>query len=183
MQNGKKLPEDTGVIVCSNHVSLIDPIVINYSQKRMVLFMAKKELFKNKLLAGLIKCFGAFPVDRGQDGGKAIENADKLLKEKNCIGIFLEGTRSKNGELGRGHGGAFMIAHQSDTPIVPCCITPRTGFFKPFRKTKITFGEPITCEELGIAEGNAKEYREAAKRFMAILAEMREKQRNEFRKR
>ena len=76
-----------------------------------------------------------------------------------------------------------MIAHQSNTPIVPCCITPRKGFLKPFRKTKITFGEPITCEELGITEGNAKEYREAAKRFMEILASMREKQRNEFQKR
>ncbi len=183
VQNGKHLPEDTAVIVCSNHVSLVDPIMINYSQKRMVLFMAKKELFKNKLLAALIRSFGAFPVDRGQDGGKAIDNANKLLKENNSIGIFLEGTRSKTGELGRGHGGAFMIAHQSNTPIVPCCITPRKGFLKPFRKTKITFGEPITCEELGITEGNAKEYREAAKRFMEILASMREKQRNEFQKR
>ena len=183
VRNGKHLPEDQGLIVCSNHVSLMDPILINYSQKRMVLFMAKKELFKNKLLAGLIKSFGAFPVDRGQDGGKAIDNAGNLLKENNCRGIFLEGTRSKTGELGRGHGGAFMIAYQNNTPIVPCCITPRTGLMKPFRKTKITYGEPITCEELGITEGSTKEYREAAKKFMEILASMREEQRKEFQKR
>jgi len=180
IQNGKNLPENKGVIVCSNHVSNIDPVMINYSQKRMVLFMAKKELFKNKLLAGLIECFGAFPVDRGQDGGKAIENAGNLLKENNCVGIFLEGTRSKTGELGRGHAGAFLIAHQTNTPLIPCCITPRDGFIKAFKKTKITYGEPVTCEELGITGGNSKEYREAAKRFMEILASMREKQRSEF---
>ncbi len=182
IQNGKCLPENERAIVCSNHVSNIDPIMINYSQKRMVLFMSKKELFKNKLFAKFIESLGAFPVDRGQDGGKAIGNAEKLLQEDNCIGIFLEGTRSKTGELGRGHGGAFMIAHQTNTPLVPCCITPRDGFVKAFKKTKITYGEPVTCEELGIVEGTAKEYREAAKRFMEILAQMREKQRSEFQK-
>ena len=180
VQNGKNLPQDKGMIVCSNHVSNMDPILINYSQNRMVLFMAKKELFKNKLGAKIIESFGAFPVDRGNDGGKAIDSAKKLLDEDNCIGVFIEGTRSKTGELGRGHGGAILIAHQTNTPLVPCCITPRTGFLKPFRKNKITYGEPVTCEELGVVEGTNKEYREAAKRFMEILAEMRAKQREEF---
>ena len=180
IQNGKCLPKDESVIVCSNHVSNLDPVMLNYSQKTMVLFMAKKELFKNKLFAKFIESLGAFPVDRGQDGGKAIENAKKLLQEGNCIGVFLEGTRSKTGELGRGHGGAFMIAHQTNTPIIPCCITPSEKFLKKRKKTKITYGEPVTCEELGIVEGTTKEYREAARRFMEILAQMREKQRSEF---
>ena len=102
------------------------------------------------------------------------------MQEGNCIGVFLEGTRSKTGELGRGHGGAFMIAHQTNTPIIPCCITPSEKFLKKRKKTKITYGEPVTCEELGIVEGTTKEYREAARRFMEILAQMREKQRSEF---
>lgn len=180
IQNGKNLPEDKGVLVCSNHVSNIDPIMINYSQNRMVLFMAKKELFKNKIAAKVIESFGAFPVDRGHDGGRAIENAKSLIDDDNCIGVFIEGTRSKTGELGRGHGGAILIAHQTNTPLVPCCITPKKGFLKPFCKTKITYGEPVTCEQLGVSEGTNKEYREAAKRFMGILADMRAKQREEF---
>ena len=59
-------------------------------------------------------------------------------------------------------------------------ITPRTGFFTPFKKTKVMFGEPITCEELGVKEGTNREYREAAKKVMEIIADMRKKHREEF---
>ncbi len=180
VQNSKCLPEDKRMIVCSNHVSNIDPVLINYTQNRLVHFMAKKELFKNKLLAKIISSYGAFPVNRGNDGGKAISTAEELLNDDNCVGIFIEGTRSRTGKLGRPHIGAFLIAFTSKSPIIPCCITGKTGFVKAFRKTKITYGKPMTCEELGIIEGTNKEYREAAAKLMGIISEMREKHIEEF---
>lgn len=180
IQNSKSLPEDKGMIVCSNHVHNIDPILINYTQNRLVHFMAKKELFKNKFLAKLITSLGAFPVNRGNDGGKAIGVAEELLRDDNCVGIFIEGKRSKTGQLGRPHIGAFLIAYATNSPILPCCITGKTGFIKPFRKTKITFGEPLTCEELGIKEGTNQELRAAAAKVMEIISGMREKHMEEF---
>ena len=181
VQNGYKLPKKGKMIVCSNHVHVLDPAILDYSQWRMICFMAKTELFEgNKWGADFIRSLGAFPVTRGNDGGRAIENAKRLLDDNDCVGVFIEGTRSKTGELGRAHAGAILIAHQTNTPITPCCITPRTGFFTPFKKTKVMFGEPITCEELGVKEGTNREYREAAKKVMEIIADMRKKHREEF---
>lgn len=180
VENGKSLPEDKAMIVCSNHVSNIDPVVINATQNRLIHFMAKKELFKNKFFGKIISRFGAFPVNRGNDGGKALGMAEELLNDDNCVGIFIEGTRSKTGKLGRPHTGVILMAYATNTPILPCCITGKTGFVKPFRKTKIYYGEPVTCEELGVKEGTMPEYREAAKKLMEIIAALREKQRADF---
>lgn len=181
VQNGNSLPEDKAMIVCGNHISNIDPVFVNATQNRLLHFMAKKELFKNKLFAKLIISLGAFPVSRGNDGGKAIGNAEELLKDDNCVGIFIEGTRSKTGELGRPHSGAVVIAHATNTPILPCCITGRKGnFIKPFTKTKITYGKPVTCEELGVKEGNPLEYRAASVKLMEIISELRKEHREEF---
>lgn len=174
--NGKNLPDDEAVIVCSNHISNLDPVFINVTQNRLLHFMAKKELFKNKLFGALITKLGAFPVNRGNDGGKAIGKAEELLSSGECIGIFLEGTRSKTGKLGRGHIGALVIARAANAPIVPCCITGKKTFIKPFRKTMISYGEPMTCEELGIVTGDSKELRAAANTIMAKIAELREQQ-------
>lgn len=180
IENGDSIPEGMACIICSNHLSYLDPVFINVTQTRLMHFMAKKELFNNKLFGSLITKLGAFPVDRGNDGGKAIGKAEELLKQGECIGIFIEGTRSKTGKLGRGHMGALVIAHAAGVPIVPCCITGKNVFIKPFRKTKITYGTPVTCEELGIVNGDPKELREAAKKVMEIISEMREKHTEEF---
>lgn len=180
VENGMSLPEDKPMIICSNHVSNIDPVIINATQNRLIHFMAKKELFKNKFFGKVISSLGAFPVNRGNDGGKALAKAEELLNDDNCVGIFIEGTRSKTGKLGRPHSGAIVMAHETNTPIIPCCITGKTGFVKPFTKTKITFGDPVTCEELGIKEGNMQEYREASKKMMEIIGTLREKQVADF---
>lgn len=180
VENGNSLPNDKGMIVCSNHISNLDPVLINVTQNRMLHFMAKKELFKNKLFGAVIRMCGAFPVDRGRDGGKAIGTAEELLNNESCLGIFIEGTRSKTGDLGKPHSGPLRIAFATKKPIVPCCITGKAVFVKPFKKTKISYGEPLSCEDLGLKEGTMKEYRVASEIVMKKIAELREKQKSEF---
>lgn len=180
--NGYSIPDDKTVIVCSNHLSNIDPFLINATQTRLVHFMAKKELFENPILGFIIRGCGAFPVDRGHDGGKAVNTAEELLNDNNCLGIFLEGTRSKTGEFGKPHSGAVRIAYATKRPIMPCCITGKNTLVKPFRRVKITFGEPLSCEELGLIEGTMKEYRAANAILMQKIAELREQQMADFNK-
>ncbi len=180
VENGKSLPPDKGVIVCSNHISNIDPFLINVTQNRMIRFMAKQELFNNKLSAFAMRGCGAFPVDRGHSGAQALEVAEGILNEDDCLGIFIEGTRSKTGEFGKPRSGALRIAFATKRPIVPCCITGQYTLAKPFKRVKVTFGEPLTCEDLGLIEGNMKEYRAAGQILMNKISEMREKQIEEF---
>ena len=92
------------------------------------------------------------------------------------MGIFIEGTRSRDGELGQPKAGAVMLAHQHGVPIIPVCITP-IGSKRPklFHRAIVSYGKLIPPEELGIHEGKGVEYRTASRLVMSRIAEMRER--------
>lgn len=174
-RNKNNIPENGAYIIVSNHLSYLDPVVLGLGQrKRKLRFMAKSELFKNKLFAKLITALGAFPVIRGEGvEQEAITTGEDILRDGGVMTIFFEGKRSKTGDFLRPRSGAMLIAHATNTPIVPACITPEKKLMKIFRKTRVTFGEPITPKELGIITGSPRELRNASKKIMEVLEEMR----------
>ena len=135
----ENLPKEEGYIICSNHSSNIDPIIMALSHRKKVFFMAKAELFKNKAFAWLLDKFGAFPVSRGTGDKTAIYKAESILENKQTLCIFIEGTRSKDGELLKPKAGAAMIAYKMNANITPVCIaTPKGGGLKLFKKSIIS---------------------------------------------
>lgn len=136
----QNIPQEGGAMLCANHTSAIDPFVLAACAKRPVYFMAKKELFKNKLLGRVMTGIGAFPVDRGASDLGAIRKSLSLLKEGQLFGIFPQGTRARNGVEPEWLNGSSMIALRADVPVVPVAITPA---MKPFRLTRIVIGEPM----------------------------------------
>lgn len=174
-RNKNNIPKEGAYIIASNHLSYLDPLLLGMGQRnRRLRFMAKSELFKNKLFAKLITALGAFPVVRGAGvEQEAITTGEDILKNGGVMTIFLEGKRSKTGEFLRPRSGAMLIAYATNTPIVPACITPEKKLIKMFRKTRVSFGEPITPKELGITTGSPRELRNAAKKIMEQLEEMR----------
>ena len=71
VKNKGSIPAEGGVILASNHLSFADPVLLGLCEKRRLYFMAKKELFRNKFAAAVIRALGAFPVERGAgDGGE-----------------------------------------------------------------------------------------------------------------
>jgi 1-acyl-sn-glycerol-3-phosphate acyltransferase len=175
-RNRNNIPAEGAYIIMSNHLSYLDPLLLGMGQrKRKLRFMAKSELFKNKLFASLITGLGAFPVIRGEGiEQEAISTGEDILRNGGVMTIFFEGKRSRTGEFLRPRSGAMLIAYQTNTPIVPACITPEKGLMKPFRKTRVTFGEPVTPAELGVTTGSARELRDASKKVMEMLKQMRE---------
>ena len=71
--------------------------------------MAKSELFRNKAFAVLIRALGAFPVERGAGDNKAIKTGEDLIKDGEIMTIFLEGGRTKTGELMRPRSGCALL--------------------------------------------------------------------------
>lgn len=144
-------PEKGGFLVCSNHISAVDPILITAALSHQVCFMGKKELFKIPLLSSLIRALGAFPVDRkGGDVG-AVKKSISLLKEGRCVGLFPQGTRQpgKNPRETAVRNGAAMIAYRADATVLPVFIYRKDHTPKLFRKTTIAIGKPISLSELG----------------------------------
>jgi len=137
-------PKDGGVLLCTNHISNFDPPVVGVTAPRKVLFMAKDELFKVPVLKQLLNNFGTFPVKRGGGDREALRAGLKVLKDGNVLGLFPEGTRSKDGKLGKGQPGAGFFALRSTAAVVPCAII---GPYKSFRTLRVVYGKPINMEE------------------------------------
>lgn len=173
--NKNNIPTEGRFVFAANHIAFTDPMLVGIGQKRPIRFMAKEELFRNKFLGWILMKLGAFPVERGKGDWNAIEYAKNLIDEGDALGVFIEGTRSKTGELLRPKSGAVMVAHQMDCKIVPVSITYRTKNNSFFSKRYVSFGEPVTCEELGITKGSPKEYRDASRKVMELITEMWEK--------
>lgn len=173
--NGKNnIPKEGAYIICSNHLSNHDPVFLGLALKRQLFFMAKAELFKNPFLAKLIRTLGAFPVERGAGDGKAINEAEQIVKDGKLLGIFIEGTRSKTGEFLRPKSGAAIIAQQMNIPVIPICITPKNKKIKVFQKVTISIGTPITPQQLGLENGSGMEYRNASRIIMSEIQKLRE---------
>ena len=180
--NKNNIPNDgKGYIIASNHMSFADPVLLGLGQKRRLNFMAKDELFSNKFFAFIIRHLGAFPVKRGAGDGKAIKNGEDILNEGNLMTIFIEGGRSKTGELMRARSGFAVIAQQTGAPVVPVCIT-KIGKRKLFAKRIIHFSDPITVEELGLDSIDRHALKNAGKIVMGKIQEMRENDLNEYSK-
>lgn len=173
--NGREnVPDDGAYIVCSNHLSNNDPVLLGLAMKRQVFYMAKAELFRNPIAGWVIRHLGAFPVNRGAGDGKAINEAEQIVKDGKLLGIFIEGTRSKTGEFLRPKSGASIIAHQMNVPVIPVCITPKNKKIRVFQQVKISIGKPITPKELGLDKGTPEEYRNSSRKIMAEIKKLRE---------
>jgi 1-acyl-sn-glycerol-3-phosphate acyltransferase len=140
----ENFPTDGGVLLCSNHISNLDPPTVGIAAPRQVHFMAKEELFSAPVLGKILPLINAFPVKRGMSDREALRKGLGVLKEGKVLGLFPEGTRSETGELGKGLAGAGFFALRSKAQIVPCAVI---GPYKPFKRLKVVFGKPIEFDD------------------------------------
>lgn len=143
--NGKEnIPDDGAALICPNHVHALDAVLVVVHAKRRINVLAKEELFEHRALRWLTKIFGVYPVKQNSADLSAIKTSLKILKNKELLLIFPEGTR--NG-LARGvpvKNGPMTIAIKAGVPIVPVGIK---GNFKAFSKVTINIGKPIYYDE------------------------------------
>src|SRR3954470_14726728 len=118
----RKIP-DGPVILAANHRSFLDPFVIGVCLRRPIYFVAKKELFDNRLQGWFLNCLGAFPVRRGESDEDSVRTALDLLERGQAVVIFPEGTRIRSGSLGKPKRGVGRMALESGAPVVPIALT------------------------------------------------------------
>lgn len=172
----ENMPKTGKVLVCSNHVTLGDPIYLGCAiPGRQLHYMAKAELFKNKLIGGFLKSLGAFPIARGTGGAQGIQTAIRLLEDEEVVCMFPEGTRSKTGEPLNPKTGLAMLAYKTKCTIVPVAIIGESG--KPpkvFKKMVINIGKPIPFETLGLTEESNMLYRRVSREVFDHVKALRE---------
>lgn len=139
------VPLTGALIVAPNHVSFADPPVVGCSLPRPLYFMAKEDLFRLPILGQLIPLLNAFPIKRGVADVRALRQAHGLLKSEKALLMFPEGTRQKNGELGRPRGGVGHLAVKLKIPVLPIYLHHSSEVWR-LRKMYIYYGEPLFPE-------------------------------------
>ncbi|MCI9347835.1 MAG: 1-acyl-sn-glycerol-3-phosphate acyltransferase [Oscillibacter sp.] len=138
---------DSGVLLCPNHSSNWDPILValNLPINYRLHIMAKEELFQNPLLGWLLRKVGAFPVSRGNNDINTVRTSIQTIKDGDNLLIFPEGTTIHNG-IGYVDGlpahakaGVAMIGVRTGAKLVPVFVD---GEKKLFHRTRIIFGSP-----------------------------------------
>ena len=153
-ENEPDVADGPYVMVC-NHISNADPVFLCVAiDKQQPHFMAKKELFRIPLVRGLVRMFGAFPVDRAGDVG-AIRTTMELLQSGKCVGMFPQGTRCR-GRAPREtmetvKNGAGLLIDKTHVTVLPACMKTKKNKLSLFCGVDIIFGEPISYETIAPA--------------------------------
>ena len=159
-----------GYIIAANHQKYTDPPLIASVIRGKFSFMAKDELFhKNPFFTFIIKACGAFPVVRGAGDDAPMEMAKEALAKGRIFVIFPEGTRSKDGTIGRVKSGIAVIAGQSEAPVLPVCIR-----YGEKNRIDVNIGKLIPKEELVIDTEERKSMRNICKRIQEDLVSLQQ---------
>ena len=127
----------------------LDPPLLGHAVGRNISFMAKSELFNIPLLGYIIRACGAYPVKRGIADKTSIKIACEKLSNNNSIGIFIDGTRQKDGRVNKPKQGAALLSFKNQKLLLPVAIINshrliRLRFCIPFfTKIVIKVGKPI----------------------------------------
>lgn len=152
VENPENLPADGPAIVAANHVSFFDSVLLMFALPRPVSVLGKAEYTDRRLTNWLFCGAGMIPVERSNPGhlNRALGQVADVLGRGEVVGVFPEGTRSRDGLLHRGHSGAAHLALTTGAPLVPVGIIGTdeilpTGarLVRPFRRATISVGEPI----------------------------------------
>lgn len=156
---GKENIPDKACCFIGNHQSILDIPVLLYSADRIIGFIGKKELLKVPIIGGWLRRTPSVAIDRSNVRGaiEVINKGAENLKDGKDMGIFPEGTRSKNGQIGEFKKGSFKLATKAKAIIVPYTIIGIGKVLGDKRKVvdtdiKIIYHNPINCAELSREE-------------------------------
>ena len=162
------VPTQGPVFLASNHLSMLDAVLIPSFSPRKVQFLAKASLFSNRIGRWFFPRIGAIPVHREASSAAqaALETGRKVLAAGNVFAVFPEGSRSRNGRLYRGRTGAAWLALETGATVIPVGIIGtdrgRAG------QISLRFGAPVDLSDLAeLPSGRAR--KEATERIMAAI--------------
>ncbi|MCC5953562.1 MAG: 1-acyl-sn-glycerol-3-phosphate acyltransferase [Acidimicrobiia bacterium] len=152
VEGTENIPTSGGAIVAPNHLSVIDHFVVGAALPRRITYVGKAEYMDSWKTRYIFPALGMIPIDRGggSKADRALSAAARLLESGELFGIYPEGTRSRDGNLHRGHTGVARLALRTGAPIIPCGLQgtaevqpPDRSMPKMFDMMRVRFGRPI----------------------------------------
>ena len=173
------LPRTGPFIVVANHCSNLDPLMMGWATGhqigRVVHFMAKIEMRGWPIIGWLATQAGVYFVRRGEGDRAAQRFSLETLAAGEPIAMFPEGTRSRNGRLKEGKGGAALIAMRSGAPLVPAAVSgthrifPGRSRWPRLTRVAIRFGEPFALPHQPDGRLDRAELAQGTERIMSAI--------------
>jgi 1-acyl-sn-glycerol-3-phosphate acyltransferase len=176
----ERVPEKGGLLVVSNHQSYFDPIVAAIPVPRPFNPMARDSLFRNPAFGWLIRSLYAFPVKRRSADLSAFKEAVRRLRQGRIVLVFPEGTRTRDGSIGRLHSGIILMARRAGVPVLPMVIDgtyecwPRQQTLPTLHPVRISYGEPIPAERVQ-STSSEELIQEVERQMLDLQAEIHQK--------
>lgn len=142
-------PMEGPCLICANHTSMSDVIILSAVTHRRVRYMAKAELFRVPVISKFLSALGAYPVRRGQNDVSSIKRSIELLSAGELVCIFPQGTRRPKVDprTTKVYSGAAMIASRAHASVLPAYIKTKGNRTRLFRRTEVIFGRLIPYDE------------------------------------
>jgi len=148
------VPEHGPAVLCPNHLSFFDSVLMMMSFDRPVYFIGKADYLDSWKTRWLFPALGMIPIDRdsGTRAMLALDAAVDVLRDGALLCVYPEGTRSRDGDLHRGYTGAARVATSVGCPILPVGIVgtldiqpPGTSLPRPRRACSVSIGQPLVA--------------------------------------
>jgi 1-acyl-sn-glycerol-3-phosphate acyltransferase len=156
-----RIPAAGPVLVCSNHQSHFDPVLIGLCSDRAMNYLARESLFRNSGFRQLIEFFDAIPIDREGTGLAGVKETLRRLKRGEMVLMFPEGSRTRNGEMAPLKPGFLTLARRSHAAVLPVGldgafdVLPRHRVVPRPATICVSIGEAITATEAELLDDAA----------------------------
>ena len=156
----QNVPTSGPVLVCSNHQSYLDPVVVGLAFDRRLNYLGRKTLFRFTLLRWLIEFLDAIPIDREGLGLSGLRESMRRIKRGELVLIFPVGTRTRDGALLPLQPGFCALARRGNVAVLPVGLDgafeawPRTAKFPRPSSIHIAIGQPLTAEQIREMDDN-----------------------------
>ncbi len=179
VEGRRNLPPRGRAIVCANHASFIDPIVLQAACRWPIHYLMAGDYYRRPALKRVSRAFEAIPLEQDSGNFVALTAAGEVLEARGVVGVFPEGGISRNGVLRPFRSGAAVLALRHDAPIVPAWIAgtfavlPRHATWPRRAPISVRFGapvEPATQREGAVEAERAGAMMERVRSAMCALA-------------
>lgn len=170
-----------GAVIVCNHISGIDPLLIQLATGRKVHWMVAREYVENLFMRWALTTVGSIPVNRGGIDTAATKHAIRICQQGGLVGLFPEGRINRTPEqtlLLPGRPGSAFVALKARVPVIPCYVigapyggSALSSFFMP-AKAHVVVGEPIDIAPFYERANDREVQQELTLRFLREIARL-----------